>query len=853
MLSSMPPDLLVGRLPRSPPRALPQARGADSLAAAAPKRAASSAPSVKDIASAYEDVLRAFCDGGLIGEFEGLQPDAQASLLKALQVVVEETNMQLCMTERLAGSGLGGKLEAIANQKDHGMVDDACPVVRALRIHSSQPITSRVVDHLSSEVLPQWGTILPKPLMLMSYNIGFQKWKNEREKKGFESLSTNSTVVKPGGSSTRCRDWSAMRPVGISELRLFQVSSGSVLVGRLVTSPMVTVGITTILEDSSGRVIQLGLYNQLPGGASGKSSSSLAEKMFPKGTRLRIAEPFLKIFRDGNRGVRVDDPADVRIEGSPGQAELGAVRQEGKTLVAAAQFHAAAMTYWGGLRGGATEVATLLSNRAQAQLKQKLWAGALRDAAAAVVICTDNVKAWQRYTCALEGSGHDSLVSRVQHTRGDIDGDRKSTMCGSVLSSVRLVLGAALRTDHTQQGSAEVPAETAGSAAELKECGNQAYRGGRWTEAADLYSAAIAACPLAAEAALVLSNVALCSLQTGALHDVVAAASASLRLRITPKPLHHCAKALALLGEHALAEEILNMVPQLLATDAAAIKQCEKLRSDIARAGVAAAAGSNIGAWRSVVKGGIFTEWFSEDAIAVALFGSKGRGLRASRDVCPGEVLMVQRPRGSCMSDIEDGFLTSTNNTSRLLDDASKVKLKAQLTSAVCTDALLAASVAALSDGSDEVRPVVPIATLMNRLSERVLPLLLQHPQFLSEEERIELSHERVSRVVDINCHGESRASIQALESEDFDEMKCQLKQSDKSSKLLGGSTDLYPAISLMNHARVPTCVLFPFAKDGSVLAMAVVAGRMMPSGTELTVSYLDDPDAVKKKWGITD
>ena len=68
------------------------------------------------------------------------------------------------------------------------------------------------------------------------------------------------------------------------------------------------VGISTILEDAAGDHIQLGLYNQLPGGAVGPRSVKLAQRHFPKGAHVRIAEPFLKIFRDGKRGVRVDDP-----------------------------------------------------------------------------------------------------------------------------------------------------------------------------------------------------------------------------------------------------------------------------------------------------------------------------------------------------------------------------------------------------------------------------------------------------------------------------------------------------------------------------------------------------------------
>ena len=167
----------------------------------------------------------------------------------------------------------------------------------------------------------------------------------ENEGDTFGNLTTNSTVMKP--AEVTPHNWAYLREVGVKSLRLFDVAKGSVLVGILLVDPIVQVhsvgglkrewmgfvdghhgqsgsmfqacglwasvcncqvGITTILEDAAGDHIQLGLYNQLPGGAVGPRSLKLAQRHFPKGARVRIAEPFLKIFRDGKRGVRVDDP-----------------------------------------------------------------------------------------------------------------------------------------------------------------------------------------------------------------------------------------------------------------------------------------------------------------------------------------------------------------------------------------------------------------------------------------------------------------------------------------------------------------------------------------------------------------
>eukprot|EP00971_Amphidinium_carterae_P025368 500714-Amphidinium_carterae.1 len=140
---------------------------------------------------------------------------------------------------------------------------------------------------------------------------------------------TDKTVVKSSQDHPR-RQWKALRPIGVEDLKLSQVSTGCVLSGRFVVDPVPMIGVTTLLEDSKGSLVQLGLYNMLPGAPTvrptGKKALLMAEERFPKGTKLSIAEPFFKIFLDGNRGVRVDDPSDVRVESGTSETELDSVR-----------------------------------------------------------------------------------------------------------------------------------------------------------------------------------------------------------------------------------------------------------------------------------------------------------------------------------------------------------------------------------------------------------------------------------------------------------------------------------------------------------------------------------------------
>ena len=97
--------------------------------------------------------------------------------------------------------------------------------------------------------------------------------------------------------------------------------------------------------------------------------------------------------------------------------------------------------------------------------------------------------------------------------------------------------------------------------------------------------------------------------------------------------------------------------------------------------------------------------------------------------------------------------------------------------------------------------------------------------------------------MVDVNTHGGSTANTQNFLSRKAPEQD--------SSSLLAGDTNLYPAVSMINHSGDPTGVLLPLFKDGELIGMAVSARKYIPKTAELTLAYLDDPEHVKAKWGI--
>lgn len=64
-------------------------------------------------------------------------------------------------------------------------------------------------------------------------------------------------------------------------------------------------------------------------------------------------------------------------------------------------------------------------------------------------------------------------------------------------------------------------------------------------------------------------------------------------------------------------------------------------------------------------------------------------------------------------------------------------------------------------------------------------------------------------------------------------------------------TSELFPAISMMNHARNPNCgFLLPVKEDTPVVAV-IGTLRDVKKGDELLMKYHDD-DTVARKWGIS-
>jgi len=834
---------------------------------------------------AWSEVLRCYCNPTVAAEYDHLNAEPRELMLSALQATAEDNAQQIVVDEAMKQMQSSGDepsartVEKAIAKMEKSSTNLQDPLIRALEIHMSSSVISSGVAKQLQPLLSVWGIDTPRFAKVMRHEMGFQahKQKGANLPAGHVSTAhTNSTVVKP--ESIGRTNWQTLKLICATDLKLFEVASGSVLRGKLIVDPITTVGVTSLLEDSAGGVIQLGLYNLLPGAPVGTKAQEAAERLLPKGTQLSIAEPFLKIFRDGNRGVRVDTPSDVKIEptGQSSSANLKEARVVGNKFVRDGSYEAAAAEYWQSLRTEVVEkdVAQVLSNRAQAHLKQDMWEAALADSAAALLLAPTSDKTWQRYAAALHGLQQPGLAQRALAVRSK-DGSRAEAPQLEVTSAgVSSVVQATLVSTicsglypEIEDGLKEMQGE---SADEIRKVGNAAYKSQNFRKACDMYSLALDTSDTAGEVALLLSNLALCALHTSHWHDAIACAAASLRLRQddNPKPLFRLVKGLAWMRELGTATQVIEMVrsnPSAmsvlnpLAVEVSAFERLYKNRSSIRLSMFELA---QFVAERPAGTAGFFPDWAATDALTFAKLQGKGRGVVASRDIEAHEVLLVQRARVSAShGSVEKTgeMVTDLNSNSRLMNDGSQIKLKSIVSSTLRSDTSLAAVMSFMCDGKRGAQLDLPVwEDLLHHIGRRVLPLLSSQAEYVPSDEldSLHLDSAAVGRILATNVHGHNSQTFEQLLSNDS------TKTPSLKSKLCdGGTTGLFPAISLLNHSSKPNAALVPLElvseknPDGKSIkeVSAIVAPARIAKGTEVTVSYMDDASAVERKWGIRD
>ena len=576
------------------------------------------------------------------------------------------------------------------------------------------------------------------------------------------------------------------------------------------------VGTTTIMEDSNGDVVLIALYNFLPDGLYGRDSIPLASTKLPPGASVRIAGPFLKIFQDGSRGIRIDNPNDISVissgkcNTSPTTSPMDenrlllSAKNSGNALVQKKMYNAASEAYIAGIRQ-ASLIPTLLSNRSQSYAMMNEWEKSLADAAASLIIQPGNAKSWARYNRALENLSEQKNNNR----RG---------MVSSLL--------------HMESDKQAIESATNGKdASALKDEGNVAFKNKLYDKAAELYTSALMMHGETSRA--LLSNWALCCIRNSASLDALSASFASLRIRSEAKAVTRLAKSLLCLGETELCQTVLTCVlsEEVLNGSEVGINEKNELLESVkfSLEHIIQCKGGDVSGGCPLLPEIISQKHLPAWIGPIESFhagANKGRGVRAIKDIKAGQVLLIEPPLAMSETDSKSECLFTIDSS---IKDPSQVYLRQAIILRSQRECLLSQIVDCLSDGVNK-RGVTPLQDLIPNLASCKL-LLPTHYEYMTGDAKIELTADRVDAIVNVNSFGEDGK--------------------DRDGNIVNNmmsrvSTRLVPATSLFNHSKCPACY---WSWNGG--CSIIFAVKDVKAGEELTICYHPDDKKIRSFWGI--
>ena len=542
--------------------------------------------------------------------------------------------------------------------------------------------------------------------MLLNHYLSADAAKKQpAEPDHFLFTTSSDVIIKTDETFT---NFSKLQQIFIQDLKHFSTAKGKYLEGRLISDPYPYIGIITYLEDDNGDYVMLDLYNMI---SLGTNKWELAEQKFPKGIKLKISEPFYKIFQDGNRGIRVDSPNEILIEENK-KIDFTLIRAQGKQLFKQGEFLSALKLYTDGLGQLEDTAGIILNNRAQAELKLGENEEALLDSAAALMF-GDNEKAKYRYNVAIKKCG--LIVSDV--------------------ASIQLTWEKALR---------KLKNPGLGNLKSTKDEANALYREGKYKEAKMHYTAALCF----PDACLLLNNIATVCMKLKILQTAIASASACLRIttdqRVIAKARFSMTKSFWMLGNFQLAK--------LSAKDDSSLKHFwENVKGPELQTKLIL----EEGAFRQMTCGQTLDDYLSTatekeipgdfvntDMLEHAYIKHKDRGMRAISDIIAGELLVLDHPvaLSSISADAKGDDEFSLAAVLNFNNDSSTLKSECELANRILHlinfDGLLAKKLILLKTGRkaihDERLPLVDLKWMAHQnLSFEVLPFLPQYPRIV--------------------------------------------------------------------------------------------------------------------------
>jgi hypothetical protein len=765
---------------------------------------------------AFDAALRKYTHPAAVADLDQLTPSGPA-WKKYLEAFGQSClDLSLFFNQQII-MGRVNELPLLNNNTNNKLLDMKCPLLGAIALWKGQQCLDGMKDVYDTLIqsLTTYGRPLPqKSNLLWEHQARVVQLYGNLEKNksgGCVMRTTSNSIRKQVSMHTSNIDWENLVQINIKDLVLYDSNEGTYIEGKLLVEPFTPrVATTTILEDSNGDVILVALYNFLPDGLYGRESIPLASSKLPMGATVRIAGPFLKIFQDGSRGIRIDNPNDVSIVSSGTSAAsrsedvdklLLSAKNSGNALVLKKMYNAASEAYIAGIRQ-ADMVPTLLSNRSQAYAMMNDWERSLADAAASLTMCPTNSKSWARYNNALE-------ILLEQNNN-----DRRSVMTSLFC---------------LESEKQAIESETNGkNASALKDAGNTAFKNKQFNKAAEFYTSALVMHGETSRA--LLSNWALCCIRNSANLDALSASFASLRIRHEAKAVNRLANSLFSLGEIELCKtvltsevfahivkgnDVLNEQNELFNSVHFAFEhfiRCERRELfDGCHALPVIIPHKHLPTWIGPI------ESFHAGA-------NKGRGIRAIVDIKEGQLLLIEPPLAMSETDGKKEILFTIDSS---LKDHSQVYLRQAIILRSQRECVLSRIVDCLSDGVNQ-RGVSVLKDLIPNLASCKL-LLPTHYDFMKEEAKLELTADRVDAIVGVNSFGDQKS-----------------RDSLAKNNMGHVHTRLVPATSLFNHSKHPSC--FWSWNGGCSIVFAV---KDVKAGEELTICYHPDEKAIRRHWHI--
>ena len=464
----------------------------------------------------------------------------------------------------------------------------------------------------------------------------------------------------------------------------------------------------------------------------GGNKQKMAEQKFPKGLRLKISEPFYKIFRDGNLGIRVDTPNELQLEEIIVKTN-DEIRRDGREHFKSGNFLAALKTYFKGVVQYKDTLGVILNNRAQVEIKLEENEQALLDSAG-VLMFEDNRKVKERYQVAAS-----KLGLKLEN-----------------ISSIRTVWQRVLEKIHVLE---DCRFES------NKERGNEYYRKENYREAKKHYTALLCE----QEVCFLLNNIAVACIKLCIFQTAIASAAACLRItvdkKVAAKSRYCMAKAFSLIGEFQFSK--LSSVGEA---------SCDRFWRNIQKAKSHAkmiheyylrdylmSGESPTETLKKFSNVEIAGDYVNTDLLHHSYVPGKGRGLLAQKNIKEGELILVDHPVSLKTSDAKNKMellqsqTVIRNHEKRYINTGYHYELASMILNIINFDRILAKKLLVLESRVDRIdtNEEIPLINLRDmayyNLSYEVLPFMPQSVGIVDCDIN-KLSSSFIHNILKINC-----------------------------------------------------------------------------------------------------